>query len=163
MPKPLLSRQQAELQTDLLSATAPRQKEQQNQQMNAMVQERLLRQKRSREYLELMHRLDAGGRINTKEQVHQIIEAVRAELPEVELGGILLGMVSVCYLGVPFEVHTVDFATEIIEHYQRGQPLPYGMEKARTLAMSGAYEVIEVYTNCCRAISPNGTVSVIPD
>lgn len=49
----------------------------------------------------------------------------------------------------------------IINHYQSGHALPNGMEKARVLAMRGGYDCIEVYTDCCRAISSNGAVSVI--
>ena len=74
----------------------------------------------------------------------------------------LLGFVDKCYLGAPYEVHTIDLSGGIIEHYKRGQILPNGMEKARTLAMSGSYQFIEVYTNCLRAVSSNGSVSVIP-
>ena len=68
---------------------------------------------------------------------------------------------AVCYLGKPYEVHTLDVTGGIIEHYQTGQILPNGMEKARSIALRGGYEFIEVYTDCCRAISSNGKVSVI--
>ena len=94
--------------------------------------------------------------------MEEIINAIRAEFPEVSLEGILLGFVDKCYLGAPYEVHTIDLSGGIIEHYKRGQILPNGMEKARTLAMSGSYQFIEVYTNCLRAVSSNGSVSVIP-
>ena len=50
---------------------------------------------------------------------------------------------------------------EIIEHYKSGQSLPGGLEKARSIAMRGGYEFIEVYSDCCRAVSSNGSVSVI--
>ena len=49
----------------------------------------------------------------------------------------------------------------IIEHYKKGQILPNGLEKARTIAMRGGYEFIEVYVDHLRAISANGSVSVI--
>lgn len=55
----------------------------------------------------------------------------------------------------------LDAAGQIIEHYKQGEPLPGGLEKARGIAMHGGYEFIEVYSNCCRAISANGSVSVI--
>ena len=80
-----------------------------------------------------------------------------------EIDGILLGLVSKCYLGKPYEVHILDMANQIIEHYKIGQPLPGGLEKARSIALRGGYEFIEVYIDCCRAVSSNGTVSVIFD
>ena len=40
-------------------------------------------------------------------------------------------MVSKCFLGDPYEVHTVDFTHTIIKHYKQGEVLPDGMEKAR--------------------------------
>ena len=49
----------------------------------------------------------------------------------------------------------------IIEHYKSGHVLPGGLEKARSIAMHGGYDFIEVYVDCCRAISSNGSVSVI--
>jgi hypothetical protein len=50
---------------------------------------------------------------------------------------------------------------EIIEHYKIGQTLPNGLEKARALALRGGYEFIEVYVDCCRCVSANGSVSVV--
>ena len=73
----------------------------------------------------------------------------------------LLGFVSACYLGVPYKVHTLDMTESIVEHYKVGQQLPNGLEKARSLAIYGGYEFIEVYIDCCRCISSNGTVSVV--
>jgi hypothetical protein len=40
--------------------------------------------------------------------------------------------------------------------------MPGGLEKARGIAMRGGYEFIEVYADCCRCVSSNGSVSVIP-
>lgn len=85
------------------------------------------------------------------------------------LNGILLKIavllenheVSICYLGKPYEVHTLDITGQIIEHYKSGHILPGGLEKARSIAMRGGYDFIEVYVDCCRAVSSNGLVSVI--
>lgn len=52
-------------------------------------------------------------------------------------------------------------AGEIIEHYKSGQTMPGELEKARSIAMRGGYAFIEVYVDCCRAISSTGVVSVI--
>ena len=93
--------------------------------------------------------------------MNAIIDAIRKEFPEVEISGMLLGYVSICYLGKPYEVHTLDMTGSIIEHYKAGQTLPGGLEKARSIAMRGGYEFIEVYVDCCRCVSSNGRVSVI--
>ncbi|NLB61968.1 MAG: hypothetical protein GX802_06105 [Clostridiales bacterium] len=124
--------------------------------------DKLLRKPRSKRYMDAMSKLDAGGHVRNRSVVEEIIKMIRSEFPEVEIESILLGIVDVCYLGAPYEVHTLDITGEIIEHYKSGQTLPGGLEKARSIAMRGGYDFIEVYIDCCRAISSNGTVSVIP-
>lgn len=123
--------------------------------------DRILRRPRSKAYMEAMHKLDAGGHVHNADKVNDIIEVIRNEFPEIELQGILLGFVSICYLGKPYEVHTLDMTGSIIEHYKAGQPLPGGLEKARSMALRGGYDFIEVYVDCCRAVSSSGRVSVI--
>lgn len=164
MPRPMLRTPQMQTQTQtssLLSATYNSQQKQQQQQMDKMKMDKLLRKSRSKEYMEALHKLDAGGHVHNQNKVNEIINTIRSEFPEVELAGVLLGYVAICYLGKPYEVHTLDIAGGIIEHYKAGQPLPNGLEKARSIAMRGGYDFIEVYIDCCRAISANGTVSVI--
>ena len=164
MPRPMLrAPQQTQTQTNnLLSATNNNQQQKQKQQqMDKMKLDRLLRQPRSKAYMDAIHKLDAGGHVHNQEKVNDIINTIRSELPEVELSGILLGYVAVCYLGRPYEVHTLDITGGIIEHYKSGQTLPNGLEKARSIAIRGGYDFIEVYVDCCRAVSSNGTVSVI--
>ena len=164
MPRPMLrTPQQTQTQTNnLLSATNNNQQQKQKQQqMDKMKLDRLLRQPRSKAYMDAIHKLDAGGHVHNQEKVNDIINTIRSELPEVELSGILLGYVAVCYLGRPYEVHTLDITGCIIEHYKSGQTLPNGLEKARSIAIRGGYDFIEVYVDCCRAVSSNGTVSVI--
>ena len=164
MPRPMLrTQQQTQTQTNnLLRATNNNQQQKQKQQqMDKMKLDRLLRQPRSKAYMDAIHKLDAGGHVHNQEKVNDIINTIRSELPEVELSGILLGYVAVCYLGRPYEVHTLDITGGIIEHYKSGQTLPNGLEKARSIAIRGGYDFIEVYVDCCRAVSSNGTVSVI--
>jgi hypothetical protein len=158
----MLNRPETQTQSaSLLSATPRQEQKQQSQQMNKMVLDRLLRKTRSKEYMEALHKLDAGGHVHNRQKVQEIIDAIQNEFPEVELSGVLLGFVSVCYLGKPYEVHTLDMTGEIIEHYKIGQTLPNGLEKARALALRGGYEFIEVYVDCCRCVSANGSVSVV--
>lgn len=123
--------------------------------------DRLLRKTRSKAYMDALKQLDAGGHVHNQSKVNTIIQVIRDEFPEVELSGVLLGFVSICYLGVPYEVHTLDMTGSIIEHYKAGQRLPGGMEKARGIAMRGGYEFIEVYVDCCRAVGAGGRIAVI--
>ena len=162
MPRPMLRTPQTQTHSDsLLSATQNTQQKQQTLQIDQMKLDRLLRKPRSKRYMDALHSLDAGGHTRNHAQVQKIMDAIREEFPEVELAGVLLGYVSICYLGIPYEVHVLDAAGQIIEHYKQGEPLPGGLEMARGIAMHGGYEFIEVYSNCCRAISANGSVSVI--
>ena len=164
MPKPMLKQPQTQVQTNnILSATQQQNQEQkqQQQQINKMQLDRLLRKPRSKAYMDAIHKLDAGGHVHNQSKVNGIIDAIREEFPEVDISGILLGVVSICYLGKPYEVHTLDITGEIIEHYKAGQRLVGGLEKARSIAMRGGYDFVEVYVDCCRCVSSNGSVSVV--
>ncbi len=160
MPRPMLRTPQNQTETNnILSATC---NNEEKQQMDKMMLDRLLRKNRSKEYMDALHKLDSGGHVHNENKVNEIINTIKREFPEVELSGILLGYVAICYLGKPYEVHTLDITGGIIEHYKAGHTLPGGLEKARNIAMRGGYDFIEVYVDCCRAISANGSVSVIP-
>lgn len=162
MPKPMLRQSQLQTQSDtILSAVQNQKQKQQAQQMDKMKLDRPLRKARSKEYMQTLHNLDAGGHVYNQHKVNQMIDTIRNEFPDLEISGIMLGIVSICYLGKPYEVHTLNMAGQIVEHYKSGQMLPDGLEKARTIAIRGGYEFIEVYVDCCRAISSNGFVSVI--
>ncbi len=161
MPKPLLHRPQMQNNTPLHAAQTQQQK-QNAQQMDKLKLDRLLRKPRSKEYMQVMRKLDVGGHVHNQHKVDEIVDAIRNEFPDVEISGILFGIVSPCCLGGSYEVHTIDVAGQIIEHYQVGQILPDGLERARSLAIHGGYDFIEVYVDCCRAVSADGTVSVIP-
>jgi len=59
-------------------------------------------------------------------------------------------------------VHPTNTPGGITAHYRRGEPLPEGMEGARSLAAHGGYEFVEVYSDgTYRAISSDGAVSVV--
>ena len=165
MPRPMLRTPQTQTQTqanNLLSATFNnQQRNQQHQQRDKMKMDRILRQSRSKAYMDALHKLDASGHVHNQNKVNEIINTIKSEFPEIELNGILLGYVAICYLGKPYEVHTLDITGGIIEHYKAGHTLPNGLEKARSIAMCGGYDFIEVYVDCCRAISSTGAVSVI--
>lgn len=160
MPRPILRTPQQQS-NDLLSATNHQEQQHKPQHIESIELNRMLRKNRSKEYMQALHKLDAGGHVHNDRNVNDIINTIKNEFPEIELSGILLGYVAICYLGKPYEVHTLDITGGIIEHYKSGQTLPNGLEKARNIAMRGGYEFIEVYVDCCRAVSSNGVVSVI--
>lgn len=158
----MLKRPQATQQiNNILSASQQTDNNQKSQQMDKMKLDRLLRKPRSKDYLQAMRTLDAGGHVHNQDKVNEIINMIRNEFPEVELSGVMLGIVSVCNLGIPYVVHTLNISGQILIHYKGGQSLPGKLEKARSIAIRGGYEFIEVYTDCLRAVSSNGSVSVM--
>ena len=161
MPRQLLnvhanSRRQQQLDVQSSSKKA-------QQKVNPVTIERALRKHRSKRYIELMKKLDAGGHVTNQQQVNYLIAALRNELGELDesLSDSLRGIVSKCYLGDPYEVHTLDVAQCIIDHYARGERLPGTLEKVRGIAMLGGYDFIEVYDGYFCAVSDSGAVSVI--
>ena len=122
-----------------------------------------IRQKRSKRMEDLIHKLDAGGAVVNRHAIDEIINEMRQQFPELKefSSGKLIGIAAKCYLGDDYEVHTVDFAGNIIVHYHKGEAMPGQMERARTLAISGIYEYIEVYEGMMCAVSENGKVSII--
>ncbi len=162
MPKPILKPLETQDGSkNILSTVGKRDNKQEALKKDKIKIDRLLRKKRSKKYMNILHQLDAGGHVHNQKDVEKIIDMIRNEFPEVEISGIFLGLVAKCYLGKPYEVHILDMTDQIVEHYKAGNPLPGELEKARSIAFRGGYEVIEVYTDCCRAIRADGTVSVI--
>lgn len=163
MPRPMFrspeQKNSQNQQTQFLNTRQVRQ----TRQLSKMEIDRLLRKPRSKKYMEAIRRLDAGGHVTNQTKVNEMLAAIREEFPELELAQVsnLLGIVSKCYLGAPYEVHSLDVAGRIVEHYKAFYKMPGELEKARSLAIHGGYEFIEVYTDCCRAVSSSGQVSVI--
>ncbi|KAB7790279.1 hypothetical protein [Bifidobacterium leontopitheci] len=139
-----------------------RQHEQQRAATDHAMLERTLRKRRSPGYMAAIAKLDAGGHTITQAQIDGIVNALRAEFPDVSITGILQGVTAKCYLGAPFEVHSLDPIGGIVEHYEVGRPMPGALEKSRSLAAFGNYAFIEVYNDCLRAVDDGGNVSVIP-
>lgn len=160
MPKPIFNPSQSLNQTQTSRIMTSNLKQ---PQIDKLSLDRLLRKSRSKKYVNAIHQLDAGGHVHNQKEVNEIINTIKSEFPDVDINGILLGFVAKCYLGAPYEVHTLDLVGEIIDHYKRRETLPNGLDKARSIAIHGGYEFIEVFTDCCRAISSNGSVSVIKD
>lgn len=152
-------KQQTRQSNEQLLMQTPRQKTA----MSQMQIERILNRKRSKDYIDAMKRLDAGGHMHNQRQVEALQELIRAELPEIEIDMGPIGIVSRCYLGAPYEVHTLDLTGAIIEHYETYRSMPATLEKARNLALCGHYEFIEVYHHALRAVKADGTVSTLKE
>ena len=120
-----------------------------------------LRQQRSKSYIESMKRLDAGTHEQNREGLHALLEAMNAEFPELTIEQRPIGVVSRCYLGAPYVVHICDLSGNIVEHFESYRSMPAPFERARLLALHAAYALIEVYPDTLRAISADGSVSVI--
>lgn len=164
MPRPILGPLRNETRDNTrLSATPPASRQAPLKEKDKLKAERLLRNKRSKEYMEAVRKLDAGGHVRNRDQVRELVERISGEFQELDMDvmKIMLGIVSKCYLGAPYEAHSLSLALQIIEHYKRGEAMPAGLEKARALAGSGRYAFIEVYTDCCRCVSEDGDVSVV--
>ncbi|XID92228.1 hypothetical protein ACF3MZ_27800 [Paenibacillaceae bacterium WGS1546] len=131
--------------------------------LDGIALEKRLRTKRSSSFVEAMAKLDVSGIAANKGKIQELLDQIASEFPELAADQLPLGIVSKCYLGNPYEVHSLDNRLEIIEHYKRGEIVPNGMEKARRLAMHPGYAYIEVYTNMICAVSQSGEVSMIKE
>lgn len=124
---------------------------------------RLLRETRTPAYVEILRKLDAGeGKLDPR-FLEQVLGEIRKDFPAVKCLGQFLGVLARCYIDDTYDVHTLDWRLEILRHYHRGEALPEGLEKGRSLALYGGYAFVEVYTDCCRGVFPDGKVAVIPD
>lgn len=119
-----------------------------------------LRVKRSPAYLAALAKLDAGGHGINRESARALVDAVRAEFPELTMDQLPLGIVAKCYLGEPFEIHTLDIVGCIVTHFKRGEPMPSGLEKARAIGINPYYAFVEVYATNVRAVRADGSVTV---
>lgn len=170
MPRPMLrplggqtsTQSQTQNRLALSLGDEQRQRDRQRSATDQVMLERTLRKRRSPGYMAAIAKLDAGGHAITKAEVDGIVNALRAEFPDVSITGILQGVTAKCYLGAPFEVHSLDPIGGIVEHYEIGRPMPGALEKSRSLAAFGNYSFIEVYNDCLRAVDDSGNVSVIP-
>lgn len=123
--------------------------------------ENRLRQKRSFAYIEAMTKLDAGGHVHTREALDALFAAIRAELPELGIEQLPVGIVAKCYLGDPYEVHTLDCSGSILTHFKTFEALPAFMESARSLALHPEYSFIEVYVHKLVAVTRQGDAALV--
>jgi len=83
-----------------------------------------------------------------------VYAVIEAEFPD---GLLPSGLVSLCYLGQPYEVHILDLVGQIVEHYEWNRPMPPKFEAARRLALHPAYVAIEVHADRLVAIREDGS------
>lgn len=129
--------------------------------MDKAVLEKRLRSKRSAEYMDAIKKLDIGGCEQCKKQFDDCVEAIKNEFKDIPESDLLVGLVAKCYLGQPYDVHTLDMSGSILVHYKISESMPPLLERARSLALHGEYSYIEVYTDCLCAVKGNGNVSII--
>jgi hypothetical protein len=120
-----------------------------------------LREKRSTKYLQAMSRLDAGTHHADRTSLESLLEAISSEFPELGIEQLPVGIVSQCYLGAPYEVHICDLSGGIVEHFETFRAMPPLYERGRALAQHPSYAFIEIYADTLRAVSIDGSVSVI--
>ena len=148
MPRPLLGQQQHGVRLE--PAAASRQ---------AAAGGRLLTAPRSARYVDAVKRLDASATL-TPVELSEVIDAIHREFAE-KWAAVPLGFVGHCYLGPPYEAHTLTIDHQIIEHYQRGQALPGPLEAARSLARTEHYLAIEVYPDKLVCVRADGSVVTV--
>ncbi|MGW3992437.1 hypothetical protein [Amycolatopsis sp. NPDC004772] len=120
---------------------------------------RLKSGRRSENYLRAVRALDASGSLSAVE-TDEFVDGVRREFAE-KYHTIPFGIVAECFLGEPFEVHTLALDGSIVEHYRRGQALPAALERARALAVSPAYLAVEVYPDRLVCVRADGSVVLL--
>ncbi|MFD1705161.1 hypothetical protein ACFSCZ_00155 [Siminovitchia sediminis] len=155
MRRPLINVKQ-DIKLDTKITTASRTKVE-----SGVMLDKRLRQKRSKAYIEAVTQLDAGGITTTQSKKEELLNAIKNEFPDLEPYQYPLGIIAKCYLGHPFEVHTLDISLDIIRHYKQGESLPNQMDRGRSLALHPSYEFIEIFSDTLRAVGKSGNVSVI--
>lgn len=120
-----------------------------------------LRQKRSAAYLQALKALDAGGHVHNRQAGETLLATIRQELPDISVESLPAGVVAKCFLGEPYEVHTLDCSGLIAHHFKRGEAMPAMLERARQLAASGQYACIEVYPRMLICVGHGGQTAVI--
>lgn len=118
----------------------------------------LLQRTRPRRLVDLVAELDA---VAAGPRLDELIGRLDEEFGLPGMPPRPLGMVARCYLGPPYEVHVLDLAGHIVEHFEMGRRMPGRFEQARPLALHGAYAFVEVTDTGLRAVRPDGSVSTV--
>lgn len=123
------------------------------------ISDREVLKKRSKKYLDLIAGLDSKTLSHTK-GINELIKAIQEEFGTAELPNLPIGIVAKCFLGHPYEVHTLDLSgSQIIKHYKGSETMEADFEKARTVAQHNAYAMVEVYKDKIILIREDGTAT----
>lgn len=123
------------------------------------ISDREVLKKRSKKYLDLIAGLDSKTLSHTK-GINELIKAIQEEFGTAELPNLPIGIVAKCFLGHPYEVHTLDLSgSQIIKHYKASETMEADFEKARTVAQHNAYAMVEVYKDKIILIREDGTAT----
>lgn len=123
------------------------------------ISDREILKKRSKKYLDLIAGLDSKTLSDTK-GMNELMKAIQEEFGTAELTSLPLGIVSKCFLGHPYEVHTLDLSgSQIIKHYKASETMEAEFEKARTVAQHNAYAMVEIYKDKIILIREDGTAT----
>ncbi|MFD1604269.1 hypothetical protein ACFSJW_07780 [Flavobacterium artemisiae] len=123
------------------------------------VSDRDILKKRSKKYMDLIKDLDTKPLTNTK-GMEDLLKSIQEEFGTAELASLPLGIISKCYLGHPYEVHTLDLSgTQIIKHYKETETMEPQFEKARSVAKHNAYAMVEIYNDKIILIREDGTAT----
>ena len=123
------------------------------------ISDRDVLKKRSKKYLDLIAGLDSKTLSDTK-GINQLIKAIQEEFGTAELVSLPLGIIAKCFLGHPYEVHTLDLSgSQIIKHYKSSETMEPDFEKARAVAQHNAYAMVEVYKDKIILIREDGTAT----
>lgn len=126
---------------------------------NGFTSDRDLLKKRSKKYMDLISGLDAKTLTHTK-GMDELIKSIQEEFGTAELSNLPLGILSKCFLGHPYEVHTLDLSgSQIIKHYKISETMEAEFEKARSVAKHNAYAMVEIYKDKIILIREDGTAA----
>jgi hypothetical protein len=118
-----------------------------------------LRQPRSKAYVEAMTRLDAGGHCCSRDAIDALVRQINQEMPEIVIESQPIGILAQCYLGSPYEVHTLDRVGQIVTHYKAGESISPLFDRGRALALHPAYAFVEIYLDKIVPVDATGTPS----
>jgi hypothetical protein len=123
------------------------------------ISDREVLKKRSKKYMDLIAGLDSKSLSDTK-GMNALINAIQEEFGTAELTSLPIGIVAKCFLGHPYEVHTLDLSgSQIIKHYKASETMEAEFEKARTVAQHNAYAMVEIYKDKIILIREDGTAT----
>ena len=160
MPKPLFNlnnEQKLEIDVSLSRKNATK--------VDEKVLKERLRKKRSSKYIEAIKSLDVGNVKMSEKEKNELLDIVKEEFSDISLNIVedanFIGILAQCYLGYPYEVHTLSLDGFIIHHYEIREGLPSGFECARSLSLHPQYDFIEIYDKFMIAVGADGSTSVI--